>query len=189
MAELRLVAGLGNPGNQYASTRHNVGFMVLDRLAKEEGLQFSQQSAWRSSLARWNNAWLVKPLTFMNLSGDALQSIAQYYKITPEQTLIVVDDVALPLGRLRLRGSGSDGGHNGLRSIIERLGDGFMRLRIGIGQMPGGDELLDHVLGRFTEAEQPVIAGTIGRSVDAIRHLAREDLASAMNKYNRTENS
>jgi peptidyl-tRNA hydrolase, PTH1 family len=189
MAGLRLVAGLGNPGQQYAHTRHNVGFMVLDRLAELEGRAFSSEPAWGSTWVRWDEIFLVKPLTYMNRSGEALAPFARYYKIVPDQILVVVDDVALPLGRLRLRGSGSDGGHNGLKSIIASLGENFMRLRIGIGSTGGGDEMLDHVLGEFAEVETALAQTAISRAVEAIRHLAREGLTSAMNHYNAAEKS
>ncbi|MBV8901387.1 MAG: aminoacyl-tRNA hydrolase, partial [Verrucomicrobia bacterium] len=117
MAEVRLVAGLGNPGREYDQTRHNVGFMVLDYLAQRHGLTYSYSSHWSCQWCRWDDALLVKPLTYMNRSGDSLSAVSRYYKIASDEMLVVVDDVALPLGRLRLRASGSDGGHNGLRSI------------------------------------------------------------------------
>ncbi len=187
MAELRLVAGLGNPGGQYAHTRHNIGFMVLDRLAETENLLFTEKPVWHSYLARWGDVLLVKPMTFMNRSGDAIGPLARYYKIAPEQVLVVSDDAALPLGRLRLRQTGSDGGHNGLKSVIEHLGELFPRLRVGIGAVTGNDELVDHVLGKFSAEEKSAMEAAIRRAVEAIRHVVQDGIVSAMNLYNRAE--
>ncbi len=187
MTELRLVAGLGNPGGQYAHTRHNIGFMVLDHLAEADKVLFAEKSVWHACLARWGDVLLVKPMTFMNRSGDALGPLAQYYKIAPEQVLVVSDDAALPLGRLRLRQGGSDGGHNGLKSVIEHLGESFMRLRVGIGAVAGGNELVDHVLGKFSAEEKSAVETGVSRAVEAIRHVLREGIVSAMNLYNRAE--
>ena len=133
MADLRLVAGLGNPGLQYSGTRHNVGFMVIDCLAGKKGVTFSRSAAWGSELGKWGDILLIKPLTYMNRTGEVIGRFAHYFKVQSEEILVVVDDVALPLGRLRLRPAGSDGGHNGLKSIIVHLGETFMRLRVGIG--------------------------------------------------------
>jgi peptidyl-tRNA hydrolase, PTH1 family len=185
---LRLVAGLGNPGLQYAGTRHNIGFMVIDCLAARQGVTFSKSTTWNSALAKWGNILLVKPLTFMNRSGEAIGRFANYFKIQSEEVLVVVDDISLPLGRLRLRASGSDGGHNGLKSIILHLGEGFMRLRVGIGATNGSEELIDHVLGVFDRSEQPAIETAIARGAEAIEHVAGNGIVSAMNNYNRTDN-
>lgn len=187
MGDLRLVAGLGNPGSEYSNTRHNVGFMVLDCLAKRQQVTFSQAASWRSQCAKWNDIILLKPWTYMNRSGDAIGPIASYFKILPEQTLIVVDDVALPLGRLRLRQSGSDGGHNGLKSIIDHLGEDFPRLRIGIGSTTENGELVEYVLGSFLPLEQKTVQAAIERAAEAIEHVAQNGIASAMNIYNRAE--
>jgi PTH1 family peptidyl-tRNA hydrolase len=184
MADLRLIVGLGNPGPQYAETRHNIGFMVLDRLAQVHALTFSAANAWKGVWAKWAGCFLLKPLTYMNLSGESVGPFAHYYKVMPEEMLVVVDDVALPLGRLRLRGSGSDGGHNGLRSLIEHLGENFMRLRIGIG---AGEGLVDHVLSKFDPAEREKADQAVERAVAAIEQVRREGLESAMNLYNRAE--
>ena len=187
MPDLHLVAGLGNPGPQYIGTRHNVGFMVIDRLAEKKGVTLSRSAAWNSDWGKWGDTLLIKPLTYMNRSGDVVGRFARYFKIQPEEILVVVDDVALPLGRLRLRPSGSDGGHNGLKSIIEHLGQTFMRLRIGIGASSEAEELVDHVLGKFERAEKPTVDNALERATEAIEHLADKGMASAMSNYNRAE--
>jgi peptidyl-tRNA hydrolase, PTH1 family len=187
MGDLHLVAGLGNPGSEYANTRHNVGFMVLDCLAKRQQVTFSRALSWKSQYAKWNDLILLKPWTFMNNSGDAIGPFALYHKILPEQILVVVDDVALPLGRLRLRQSGSDGGHNGLRSIIDHLGEDFPRLRLGIGSTNESGELVEHVLSSFLPSEQKTVEAAIERAAEAIEYVVQNGITSTMNIYNRAE--
>ena len=189
MAELRLVAGLGNPGPEYTETRHNIGFMVLDALAAGQGVQFSPAKTWRCDWAKWNDVLLVKPMTYMNRSGDSIGPLAQYFRIKPEELLAVVDDVALPLGRLRIRAEGSEGGHNGLRSLAAHFGYGFPRLRIGVGPASGDQELVDHVLGRFKPGERTSVKQAVERAVAAIQQIATEGVTAAMNVFNRAENS
>jgi PTH1 family peptidyl-tRNA hydrolase len=189
MAAVRLVAGLGNPGPEYAGTRHNIGFMVLDALAHNQGVQFSSAKKWRCDWAKWNDVLLVKPMTFMNRSGDSIGPLAQYFHIKPEEFLAVVDDVALPLGRLRIRPEGSEGGHNGLKSLAAHFGYGFPRLRIGVGATPENEELVDHVLGRFAPSERISVNQAVKRAVAAIRQIATEGVTAAMNVFNRAENS
>jgi PTH1 family peptidyl-tRNA hydrolase len=186
MADLRLVAGLGNPGPQYLETRHNIGFMVIDNLAGKREVVLESSRSWNCKLGKWGSALLVKPLCYMNQSGDVLGPLARYFKIQPEEILVVVDDIALPLGRLRVRPSGSDGGHNGLRSIIDQLGEMFMRLRVGVGSPRAGD-LVDHVLGEFDQSERAIAAKAVERAVEAVEHISRNGITSAMNTYNRTE--
>jgi PTH1 family peptidyl-tRNA hydrolase len=179
----RLVAGLGNPGREYADTRHNVGFLVLDRLAARDGATWTRERRWKTDLARAGSLQLCKPLTFMNLSGDAIQSVASFHKIPPAEILIVIDDLALPLGTLRLRPSGSSGGHNGLQSIIDRLGTpAIPRLRIGIGSAAAGT--VEHVLGRFTLAEREPLEQSLTRAVEAIDCAQSRGLDAAMNAFN-----
>jgi peptidyl-tRNA hydrolase, PTH1 family len=189
MAAVRLVAGLGNPGPEYTDTRHNIGFMVLDALAKDQGVQFAPAKKWRCDWAKWNDILLVKPMTFMNRSGDAIGPLAQYFHIKPEELLAVVDDVALSLGRLRIRVEGSEGGHNGLRSLAGHFGYGFPRLRIGVGAAPEDKDLVDHVLGRFAPSERIKVSQAVDRAVAAIRQIATEGVTPAMNVFNRAENS
>jgi PTH1 family peptidyl-tRNA hydrolase len=185
-ADLRLVAGLGNPGPQYLETRHNVGFMVVDCLASKKKIPLEGSRSWNCKLGKWGSVLLVKPLCYMNRSGEVIGPLARYYKVQPEEILVVVDDIALPLGRLRLRPSGSDGGHNGLGSIIEQLGEMFMRLRVGVGSPLLGD-LVDHVLGEFELPERDLAAKTIERAAEAVEHISRNGITSAMNVYNRAE--
>jgi PTH1 family peptidyl-tRNA hydrolase len=186
MANLRLVAGLGNPGSQYLETRHNAGFMVIDCLASRSEVTLEGSRSWNCKLGKWGSVLLVKPLCYMNQSGDVIGPLARYFKIEPEETLVVVDDVALPLGRLRVRPSGSDGGHNGLRSIIEHLGEMFMRLRVGVSSPRTGD-LVDHVLGEFHRSERAIVVKAVERAAEAVEHISRNGITSAMNIYNRTE--
>jgi PTH1 family peptidyl-tRNA hydrolase len=188
MAELRLVAGLGNPGREYHDTRHNVGFMVLDYLAQRHGLKYAQSSHWACQWCRWEEALLVKPLTYMNRSGDSLSAIGRYHKIAAEEMLVVVDDVALPLGRLRLRQNGSDGGHNGLRSIVDHFGPGFARLRIGVGAADAG-QLVEHVLSRFRREELEPVERSVTRAADAVEHVRTHGIIAAMNVFNRAEDN
>jgi PTH1 family peptidyl-tRNA hydrolase len=187
MAHLRLLVGLGNPGAEYLATRHNVGFMVLDRLAQQENLVFAAASKWGCLWTRWNEVILMKPMTYMNRSGDSVSGIARYFRVESGELLVVVDDVALPLGRLRLRSSGSDGGHNGLGSIIAHLGEDFPRLRIGVGAAPDSADLVDHVLSSFSKTEEAVISQAVERATDAIRKVKDEGLETAMNLFNRAE--
>ena len=187
MADLRLVAGLGNPGLQYSGTRHNVGFMVIDSLAGKNGVTFSRSAPWGSELGKWGDILLIKPLSYMNRTGEVLGRFAHYFKVQPEEILVVVDDVALPLGRLRLRQTGSDGGHNGLKSIIVHLGESFMRLRVGIGASSEAEQLTDHVLGEFDQSEKPIVERAIDRATEAIEHVASNGIVSVMNDYNKTE--
>src|ERR1051326_5714557 len=181
---IRLVAGLGNPGAEYVATRHNIGFMIVDRLAAELGAKWEKSSKWEAISAKTTAVLLAKPTSFMNHSGYPLHAMAQFYKIAPEEMLIVLDDFALPLGRLRIRPDGGTGGHNGLESIIVQLGtDKIPRLRVGIGAAPQ-QGVVDYVLGRFFEEELPLVQSTIDRAVEAVKCAIDNGLVSAMNKFN-----
>ncbi|MDQ3624127.1 MAG: aminoacyl-tRNA hydrolase [Verrucomicrobiota bacterium] len=181
---IRLIVGLGNPGREYAGTRHNVGFFLVDRLAGSSGALFRPEKSWRAELAKVGELWLCKPLTYMNLSGGAVRMASYFYKIAPAQMLIVLDDMALPLGKLRLRPSGTAGGHQGLQSIIDHLGTAqFPRLRIGIGAADPG-AAVGHVLGRFTLEEQAALEQSVERALAAIDMLRRDGLVAAMNAFN-----
>src|SRR5687768_2408489 len=183
MAPFRLIVGLGNPGGDYAETRHNVGFMVLDRLATRAGATFRTEKKWQAAVASTANGWLCKPQTYMNLSGESVSALGHFHKIEPTQVLVVLDDMALPLGRLRLREKGSAGGHNGLQSVIDHLGTNAVpRLRIGIGAAAG--EATGHVLGRFSPAERPVLDEALNRAADAVEFAQSHDFPAAMNRYN-----
>jgi PTH1 family peptidyl-tRNA hydrolase len=187
----RLIVGLGNPGNSYQDTRHNIGFMVMDVLATRLGTAFQVEKRWESHVAKFSGGFLVKPQTYMNLSGRAVGSVGRFYKITPQETLVVFDDVDLPLGRLRLRASGSAAGHNGLKSLISTLGtDQFPRVKVGIGAdsgRPAGDRLVGHVLGKFSEEEKAAVAQAVDRAADAVMGALKSGLGAAMNFFNRKE--
>jgi peptidyl-tRNA hydrolase, PTH1 family len=182
--QILLVAGLGNPGAEYAHTRHNVGFMVIDFLAHEAGLKWEKSGKWDAATAKLGNALLVKPASYMNRSGHPIFAIAQFYKVNPEQILVVLDDFSLPLGRLRIRQSGGPGGHNGLESIIVQFGtENISRLRIGIGPSPA-EGSTDYVLSNFFEEEKPVVKSTIERAVEAVKCAVDKGVVSAMNTFN-----
>jgi PTH1 family peptidyl-tRNA hydrolase len=192
--ELRLVAGLGNPGSRYQGTRHNVGFMALERLAAESGARFRQQAKLHGLLAEVGHGderlRLLMPQTYMNDSGRSLRATLDWFSLQPAELLVVVDDMDLPLGRLRLRARGSAGGHNGLRSAISHLGtDAFPRLRIGIGA-PADDpaerreRTLGHVLGRFAAHEQPLLEDVLSEVTAGIGLIRRLGLERAGNRLN-----
>jgi peptidyl-tRNA hydrolase, PTH1 family len=197
---MKLVVGLGNPGAEYRDTRHNVGFQVVDELARRWGVQQwreSFESLAAKTVRHGEPVLLCKPLTFMNLSGRAVAGVAGFYKVPVDDVLIVTDDVALPLARLRARRGGSDGGHNGLKSVAQSLGtDGYARLRIGVGrgdvQAPDGSVvgrpgMADHVLGRFRPAELETISAAILRAADASEMFIAEGIERVMNVFNAAE--
>ena len=178
----RLLVGLGNPGREYEKTRHNVGFMILDRLATRAGTAFSLEKNWRAQIATQGRMVFCKPQSYMNLSGEPLTAVSRFYKVPANEILVVLDDAALPLGRLRIRPGGSSGGHNGLQSIINHLGD-VPRLRVGIGSANEG-AMTGHVLGRFTAEETGVIEESLERAVEAIDFANQNGIEAAMNKFN-----
>jgi len=182
-APIRLVAGLGNPGKSYDRTRHNIGFLVIDELCRRAGLALQPVSKWQCAIATGPDIAFMKPLTFMNRSGEAVGSFTRFHKMDADSVLVVVDDVALPVGKLRIRRSGSAGGHNGLESIISHLGTTeFPRLRVGIGA--GRGVMHDHVLGKFAAEEQPEIESAIQNAADAIQTMQTHGLNYAMNQFN-----
>lgn len=189
----RLIVGLGNPGETYRETRHNIGFMVLDEIARRMGAAFREEKRWSGLVAKFTGGYLLKPLTFMNESGRAVQSVGHFYKASPAQTLVVYDDVDLPLGRLRFRTSGSAGGHNGIRSLIASLGsDEFPRLKVGIAAAngrPAGERMVGHVLGKFRAEEQTELQIVIQRAADAVLSAVDRGLETAMNVFNRQPES
>lgn len=184
MSALRLVVGLGNPGSRYAGTRHNLGFMLVDRFAQHRGLRFRRDRFGLS--ARFDGVYLFKPQTFMNLAGEAVGPFARWLKADPGAVFVVSDDLDLPLGAIRIRREGSSGGHNGLKSVAEHLGTtAFPRLRIGIGRPPVRDyAVIDWVLGRFTAAERNIVEEALGRAEEALQVAIREGIGAAMNRYN-----
>jgi PTH1 family peptidyl-tRNA hydrolase len=188
---VKVVVGLGNPGGRYRGTRHNVGFEVLDALAARHGVllqpwkSLADAGEWRRPEGR---VWFVKPTTFMNLSGEAVSALLGFYKVDLSGVLVVCDDVNLPVGRLRARPEGSDGGNNGLASIIASLGtDQFSRLRIGVGRGDPRRDLADHVLSRFSPDELPVVNDAVARSVEAVEMWIGEGIARVMNRFNRVD--
>jgi PTH1 family peptidyl-tRNA hydrolase len=186
---VKLIAGLGNPGRTYAGTRHNVGFDVLDLLARRHGLSWETAKA-DALVARWRAAQslLLKPLTFMNLSGFAVQQVMQFYKVELPDLLVVVDEVQLELGFLRARRAGSAGGHNGLKSVIAQLGTvEFARLRIGVGRGDGRRDLADHVLSTFSPDERATVDEAVGRAADAVELFVSDGIEPVMNRFNRRE--
>jgi peptidyl-tRNA hydrolase, PTH1 family len=189
VTQIRLVAGLGNPGPEYAGTRHNIGFVVIDHLAAELGSIWEKSTRWEALTSRHGDLLLAKPMSFINQSGYPLVAIAQFYKIAPSQILVVLDDFALPLGRIRMRADGGTGGHNGLDSVIMQFGtEEIPRLRIGIGAAPAAGSV-DHVLGRFFEEEVPLVKSAIERCVEAIKCAVDKGVVAAMNTFNKVEES
>jgi PTH1 family peptidyl-tRNA hydrolase len=185
---MKLVVGLGNPGRKYEGTRHNVGFLVIQELARKYG-QSKPKQAFQGEVIEANleseKALLLCPHTLMNLSGGSVLAARDFYKVPGDDLLVVSDDLNLPLGKLRIRASGSSGGQKGLEDIVRRLGtDEIPRLRIGIGSPPAGREAADFVLGKFTKAERGDIEEAIWRAADAVIVWAREGLAVSMNRFN-----
>ena len=186
----QLIVGLGNPGTKYAQTRHNVGFDLLDILAKRWQISLSDrkqfQGIYGEGFGRHNaKVRLLKPQTFMNLSGQSVRATIDWFKLPPESVLVVYDDLDLPLGKIRLRLSGSAGGHNGMKSIISHLGtQNFPRVRIGIGKSAGEKDTISHVLGKFSAVETPIVSEVIYLVNDAIEMSLKQGMEKAMSLYN-----
>ncbi|MGE5588573.1 MAG: aminoacyl-tRNA hydrolase [Clostridia bacterium] len=185
---MKLVVGLGNPGSQYEGSRHNVGFLVVDLLARRQGVRITQRR-FHALLGQGEisgeQVLLAKPITYMNRSGYAVRAIAGWYGVRPSDILVIVDDMALEPGRIRMRPKGSDGGHNGLKSIIALLGcQDFPRLRVGIGRPGPSEDAVSYVLGWFTREELPVMAEAFGRAADAVEAWATSGVDEAMNRFN-----
>jgi PTH1 family peptidyl-tRNA hydrolase len=185
----RIFFGIGNPGPQYIDTRHNVGFMAIDRLARslKTSAKFPLSAAGdvEAGLLEDLRCALVKPLTYVNRSGEALRSVVEKTQCPLNSCLVVVDDYHLPLGTIRLRRAGSDGGHNGLKSIIGAVGRDFPRLRIGIGPVPGSVGAIEFVLGKFEEKESPLLEDSLTRSVEAMKVFAAGGIDAAMSAFNK----
>ena len=187
-----MIAGLGNPGKEYNNTRHNIGFAFIDALAQEYDINVMDvklKALTGKGMIGGQKVLLVKPLTFMNLSGESIRPLADYYKVDPESELIVVsDDITLSPGGIRIRKKGSAGGHNGLKNIIGQLGTGnFKRIRIGVGEKPKGYDLADYVLGHFSKEEQPLMQEGIAKAKEALNLILAGNMDQAMNEYNRRE--
>jgi peptidyl-tRNA hydrolase, PTH1 family len=190
MEQWHVVAGLGNPGSQYSRTRHNIGFMVVERLADRWRASWRKESKFKARLARSDRderkVLLCEPETFMNSSGDAVEPLTRFYQVDRQNTLVVIDDADLPFGTIRLRPEGSSGGHHGLESIQERLGTTqFPRLKLGIGRTdPAVREITDYVLSSFRSEEKELLEKVLTRACDQIECWLTEGILSAMNRFN-----
>jgi len=190
MSEIYLIVGLGNPGKQYENTRHNVGWRVLDRLAAKHGITIGKtehKAQTGAGTILGKKVILAKPLTYMNLSGDAVQPLAHFYKITSDQILVIADDLDLPLGTLRIRKMGSSGGQNGLKHILQRMGNQVInRVRFGIGRPPGRMSAADYVLAPFKGDDDILATEVADRAVLAVETWLTDGVEVAMNRYNGT---
>lgn len=189
---LSLVAGLGNPGRDYESTRHNLGWVVVDALAKKHGLAWKRAPEFTAEIARWDVAgrtrWLMKPLTFMNDSGRAVAALARFYKIQVPAIVAVYDEINVDLGLVKLSTTGSAGGHNGVASLLEHLGSGFARYRLGIGpKHPAQMDMADFVLGKFTPDQQITVLQKLDHYVSGLELLLSRGVEPAMNQLNRRD--
>lgn len=185
-----LIVGLGNPGRQYAATRHNMGFDTIDELVEkyripQGGVKFN--AMYGKGLIGGEKVILMKPLSFMNLSGGPVREMANYFKIDPETEMIVIyDDIDLEPGQLRIRKQGSAGGHNGIKDIIRQIGtQKFLRIKVGVGAKPKGWDLADHVLSRFADSDRKLVDEAIGKACDAVEKIISQGADAAMNEYNR----
>lgn len=183
-----IIAGLGNPGSKYDKTRHNIGFRLIDELAVRNGITFSDRKhngLVGKGIISGEKVILLKPLTYMNLSGECVGPAADYYKVEPENVIILFDDISLDVGRIRIRKKGSAGGHNGIKSIIAHLGsENFPRLKFGVGDKPKEMDLADYVLGRFSSQDEATVSEGIKRACEAVECMIGEGCDVAMNKYN-----
>lgn len=184
-----LIVGLGNPGEKYAHTRHNMGFLTVDLLAEQEGQKLNKvkfKSAFNIFPFAGQRCLVMKPQTYMNLSGEAVREAVQFYKIPPERVLVIYDDVSLPVGKLRVRPTGSAGGHNGIKNIIAHLGtQDFSRIKIGTGAPAGGGaEMIDWVIGVPSRAEREILVESFRRAIDAAACIIQNGCQKAMNDYN-----
>jgi len=185
-----IIVGLGNPGKEYSNTRHNIGFRVIDRIADQYRIEVSEnkhKAKVGKGIIGGQKVVLVKPQTFMNLSGESIRSVIDFYKIDEKEELIVIyDDISLDVGQLRIRKKGSAGGHNGIKSIIAHLGhDTFLRIKMGVGEKPSGYDLADYVLGHFTKEENQVMEEAINNAALAVESMITEGPDTAMNRYNK----
>ncbi len=188
---LRLVVGLGNPGNKYEDTRHNAGFMVADKIAQDFSISFNKtkfDTVFGRGYIEDVDVLLAKPMAFMNRSGPPLQKLAHYFQIPGEDMLVIHDDIDLAFGRLKIKEKGGHGGHNGIRSIMDAFGGGdFARLRIGVGRSEAGENVTDHVLGRFSDDKSEMVARIIAVARDAVVTVLGEGMKVGMNAFNRKD--
>lgn len=184
-----IIAGLGNPERKYDGTRHNIGFSAITSIADKYNISMDikkHKALCGKGVIEGQKVILAQPLTYMNLSGESIRELVDYYKIDPEEELIIIyDDINLAPGKLRIRAKGSAGGHNGIKSIISHLGtQDFKRVRIGVGEKPKGWDLADYVLGRFSKEEEPVIRESLQKTIEACCVIMNEDIRDAMNRFN-----
>ena len=189
-----IIVGLGNPGKEYENTRHNIGFQAIDKLAEQENigvLEKKHKAVFGKGYVAGQKCILAKPQTFMNLSGESIRELIDYYKVDEKtQLIVIVDDICLDVGQIRVRKKGSAGGHNGLKNIISHLGhDSFNRIRIGVGEKPKGHELVDYVLGHFSKEEMKLMDDAAEKAADAVRTIIAEGADAAMNEFNRKQDS
>ncbi|MBM6616103.1 aminoacyl-tRNA hydrolase [Bacillus suaedaesalsae] len=186
---MKLIIGLGNPGREYAQTRHNVGFIAIDELAHRHHIPLDKEKfkgVFGTGMINGEKIILLKPLTYMNLSGESVRPLMDYYDIDPEDIVVIYDDLDLPVGKVRLRAKGSAGGHNGMKSIIQHLGmQEFKRIRIGIDRPKNGMKVPDYVLGRFTQEEVPFVVESIKITADACEKWTADSFIDVMNQFNR----
>ena len=185
-----IIVGLGNPTNEYAGTRHNVGFDVIDAIADKYNISVTERknrAFCGKGLVAGQKVILAKPQTFMNLSGESVRGLVDYYKIDEEsQLLVIYDDISLDVGQLRIRKKGSPGGHNGIKNIIQHLGaDVFLRIKVGVGEKPKGYDLADYVLGHFSKEEREIMADGYRNAVEAVEMILQDDVEGAMNAFNK----
>ena len=184
-----LLVGLGNPGDQYENTRHNVGFMVIEELADRANVpvqKLKYRALTNTATVGGQKVLIMKPITYMNLSGEAVRQAVDFYKVAPDHVLVISDDTSLAVGRLRIRKGGSAGGHNGLKSIIQHLGsDQFPRIKVGVGEKPHPDyDLADWVLGKFVGEDKKTIDAAVKRAADAVECIIADGCDKAMNRFN-----
>ena len=190
---LSLVAGLGNPGREYEHTRHNLGWVVLDALARKHGLSWKRVAQFDAEVARWDlpagrTRWLMKPLTFMNNCGRSVGALARYHKLEISELAAVYDDLTIDFGLIKVTTNGSAGGHNGVASLLEHLGDGFVRYRLGIGpKQPAQMDMADFVLGKFTSEQQLLVTQKLDQYVQGLELLLSRGVGPAMNQLNRRD--
>ena len=184
-----IIAGLGNPESKYDKTRHNIGFRLIDELAVRNGITFSDRKhngLVGKGIISGEKVILLKPLTYMNLSGECVGPAADYYKVEPENVIILFDDISLDVGRIRIRKKGSAGGHNGIKHIIQQLGtQTFVRIKVGVGAKPKGWDLADHVLGRFGSDERKLVEEAQERACKAVEMILADSVDAAMNQFNK----
>lgn len=185
---MKMIVGLGNPTAQYIATRHNIGFAVIDQLSEQYNIGMTEKkhkAIYGKGVIAGEKILLVKPQTYMNLSGESVRELVDYYKVSNEDIVIIYDDIDLAVGHLRLRAKGSAGGHNGIKNIIAQLGtQEFARIRVGVGEKPKGYDLADYVLGHFSKGEIPVIREGIANAAAAVTIIIEENIDAAMNRFN-----